>query len=237
MSTLEQKKSSRPSAPAKQPNYIYLGLNESGRIRLQQGDKTLFINGAVYASTKPIVGRTKIALVPINATPGYKRQPEHKKHLVRTATGETLRVIGLVEKILTPAASLEKKSVRTILTSTSNAPNSLSSPSKPPINNAAPATVSASLKPAVSQPVDAKKAAKLVRLQKEFQRVAAQRTSGVDPTVRMAFVAYYLGESESNLYRRRADGQFPTPIQRGKGTFWRMSDLDAFKTGTWKPAP
>ncbi len=236
MSTLEQKKSSLQTAPAKQPKYIYLGLNESGRVRLQLGDKTLLINGAVYASTKPVAGRTKIALVPINATLGYKRQPEHKKYLVRTATGETLRVIGIIEKIHTPVVSLEKKSVRTILTSTSNAPNSLSSPSKPPVKHAAPDSVPVSLKQAVSKPVDTKKEAKLARLQKEFQRVAAQRTSGVDPTVRMAFVAYYLGESESNLYRRRADGQFPTSIQRGKGTFWRMSDLDAFKAGTWKPA-
>ncbi|QDL56686.1 hypothetical protein EXZ61_05520 [Rhodoferax aquaticus] len=56
----------------------------------------------------------------------------------------------------------------------------------------------------------------------------------MDPAVRIAFAAHYLGESESNLYRRRADGQFPKPIQRGKGAFWLMSDLDAFKAGTWK---
>jgi predicted DNA-binding transcriptional regulator AlpA len=229
MSILEQKKSSPQPNPAKQPKYIYLGLNESGRIRLQLGDKTLLINGAVYAGTTPAAGHTKIVLVPVNATPGYQREPEHKKFLAQTATGETFRIIGTVEKTRSPAAHIQKKSVRTILNSAANAPDSqLLAPA-----SLSKHTTSAPSKPAPSKPIDAKKYAKLARLQKEFQRVNAQRANGIDPTVRMAFAAHYLGESESNLYRRRAEGQFPKPIQRGKGTFWLMSDLDAFKAGTW----
>lgn len=235
MSTLAQKNSPLQPAPAKQPKYIYLGLNESGRIRLQLGDITVLIKGAVYASNAPAAGRTKIVLVPVNATPGYQREPAHKKFLARTSTGETFRIIGTVEKTLTSTAPIQKKSVRTILTNTSNTPdNPHRAPAAPP-THATPATVPAPAKLAQSKPVDAKKQAKLARLQKEFQRVNAQRASGIDPAVRMAFAAHYLGESESNLYRRRADGQFPQPIQRGKGTFWLMSDLDAFKAGTWKP--
>lgn len=235
MSTLAPKNSPLQPTSAKQPKYIYLGLNESGRIRLQLGDKTVLIKGAVYASTAPAAGHTKIVLVPVNATPGYQREPEHKKLLARTRTGETFRIIGTVEKTIT-TAPIQKKSVRTILSTASNTPdNPHRAPVAPP-RHATSATVSVPAKPAQPKPADAKKQAKLARLQKEFQRVTNQRASGLDPTVRMAFAAYYLGESESNLYRRRAEGQFPKPIQRGKGTFWRMSDLDAFKAGTWKPA-
>ena len=234
MSTVQSKKPAAQSALEKHPKYLYLGLNESGRIRLKLEGKTLLINGAVYAYTAPAPGHTKVVLVPVNSTPGYKRASEHKKYLVHTETGETFRVIGTVEKTLTSSAPIQKKSVRTILGSAANAPvNSPRAPA-PPSKLALPATVPSAAIPAQSKPIDAKKQAKLARLQKEFQRVNAQRASGIDPAVRMAFAAHYLGESESNLYRRRADGQFPKPIQRGKGTFWLMSDLDAFKAGTWK---
>lgn len=235
MSTVQSNKPPSQSEPKKRLKYIYLGLNESGRIRLKLEDKTLLINGAVYASTAPAPGHTKVVLVTVNSTPGYKRAPEHKKYLAHTETGETFRIIGTVEKTLTSAAPIQKKSVRTILGSTANAPvNSPRAPA-PSSKLALPATISSAAKPAQSEPIDAKKQAKLARLQKEFQRVNAQRASGIDPSVRMAFAAHYLGESESNLYRRRAEGSFPQPILRGKGAFWLMSVLDAFKAGGWKP--
>ncbi len=234
MSTVQPKKPSSQSAPKKRPKYKYLGLNESGRIRLKVEDKTLLINGAVYASTAPAPGHTKVVLVTVNSTPGYKRAPEHKKYLAHTETGEAFRIIGTVERTLSPSAPIQKKGVRTILGSSGNASASLPSAPAPLSNQALPATIPPATQPAHSKPIDAKEQAKLARLQKEFQRVNAQRASGIDPAVRMAFAAHYLGESESNLYRRRADGQFPKAIQRGKGTFWLMSDLDAFKAGTWK---
>jgi predicted DNA-binding transcriptional regulator AlpA len=234
MSTVQSKKPPAQSAPQEHPKYKYLGLNESGRIRLKLESKTLLINGAVYASNAPAPGHTKVVLVPVNSTPGYKRAQEHKKYLAHTDTGETFRIIGTVEKILGPSAPIQRKSVRTILGSAANAPVNSPRVPAPTSKYALPATVPLPAKPALSEPIDAKKQAKLARLQKEFQRVNIQRASGIDPSVRMAFAAHYLGESESNLYRRRAEGQFPKPIQRGKGTFWLMSDLDAFKAGTWK---
>jgi predicted DNA-binding transcriptional regulator AlpA len=236
MSTSPTKNSLSTANRPKQQPYTYAGLNEAGRICLQRDSKTLLINGAVYASTTPAAGQTKVVLVTFNATPGYQRDPQHKKYLARTATGETFRVIGTVEKVLTPATHIVKKSVRTIIHSSrdiGSQPASTVSSAKPSI--AAPIQPASQPKPVEQAAPDTKKQAKLARLQKEFQRVNAQRANGIDPAVRMAFAAHYLGESESNLHRRRAKGQFPQSIQRGKGMFWLMSDLDAFKAGTWKP--
>ena len=236
MSTPPSKITPVESSQPKQPQYTYTGLNDSGRIRLTRDGKTLLINGAVYASTAPPAGNTKIVLVPLNATPGYKREPNHKKYLARTATGETFRVIGAIEQILMPAAPIEKKSIRTLVdnaTAPENQKSLRASTTQLTTPVAVPPPPQTKLTPA--HLLDTKKHAKLARLEKEFQRVIAQRASGIDPAVRMAFVAHYLGESESNLYRKKAEGQFPYSIQRGKGTFWLLSDLDAFKKGAWKP--
>jgi hypothetical protein len=187
MSTLSQKKSPLQTTPAKQPKYIYLGLNESGRIRLELGDKTLLINGAVYASTTPATGQTKVVLVPVNSTPGYQREPSHKKFLARTPTGETFRIIGTVENTLT-TAPIQKKGVRTILSSASNTQdNPTLAPASSP-KHATPATVPAPPKPAQPKPADAKKQAKLARLQKEFKRVNL-KTAVTRPPRGLAVVA------------------------------------------------
>jgi predicted DNA-binding transcriptional regulator AlpA len=226
MSTPVSKKSPTSPSLSKPPPYIYAGLNETGRICLKRDSKTLLINGAVYASTNPVEGQTKVVLVPLNTTPGYQRDSQHKKYLARTATGETFRVIGTVEKVQVSATPIVKKSIRTIIHSSSDIgsqPAPTVSPTKPSI--AAPIRPASQPKPAEQAAPDTKKEAKLARLQKEFDRVTAQRAKGDDPTVRMAFAAYYLGESESNLYRRRAEGQFPQPIMRGH-TFNHFFGID-----------
>ena len=231
MSTLIQKKSNVQSTSARLPKYSYTGLNESGRVCLKCGDKTLLINGAVYASTTPVAGRTKFVLVSVNATPGYQRKPEHKQFTAGTATGEIYRIIGTVERTLTPATLIQNKDVHSIFSSNANLSDDSAVASTSAPRDPAPALS----KPEQPKPADTNRQSKLARLHKEFERVNAQRANGIDPAVRMAFAAHYLGESESNLYRRRNKGQFPKSIQRGKGTFWLMSVLDALKSGTWKP--
>lgn len=231
MSTLIQKKSNVQSTSAKLPKYSYRGLNESGRVCLKCGDKTLLINGAVYASTTPVAGRTKFVLVSVNATPGYQRKPEHKQFTAETTTGEIYRIIGTVETTLTPATLIQNKDVHSIFSSNANLSDDSAVASTSAPRDPAPALS----KPEQPKPADTNRQSKLARLHKEFERVNAQRANGIDPAVRMAFAAHYLGESESNLYRRRNKGQFPKSVQRGRGTFWLMSVLDALKSGTWKP--
>ena len=235
MSTLIQKKSNVQSTSAKLPKYSYRGLNESGRVCLKCGDKTLLINGAVYASTTPVAGRTKFVLVSVNATPGYQRKPEHKQFTAETTTGEIYRIIGTVETTLTPATLIQNKDVHSIFSSNANLSDDSAVASTSTSTSAPRHPAPALSKPEQPKPADTNRQSKLARLHKEFERVNAQRANGIDPAVRMAFAAHYLGESESNLYRRRNKGQFPKSVQRGRGTFWLMSVLDALKSGTWKP--
>lgn len=238
MSTLKSKESPATApSPSKQRPYFYAGLNGAGRICLERDGKTLVVNGAVYASTTPAAGQTKVVLVPLNSTPDYQRNPQHKKYLARTATGETFRVIGVVEEVRDAVVPIKRKGIRTLVSVPAKPldirPNRPASPPKHPVTTSVqPAKAP---RPAATLTADDKKKAKLARLEELFQRVMVLRDRGIDPDVRMAFVAYYLGESQANLYRRCAAGQFPTPIRRGRSTYWFLSQLDAFKAGTWKP--
>jgi predicted DNA-binding transcriptional regulator AlpA len=221
--------------PSKARVYDYTGLNESGLIRLQRSGQTLLVRGAVYARVSPTPEKAKTLLVKVNTTPGFERSPQDKSFLARSLTGEIFRIMGIVEKTVKPVQGVEIKRVHTFVQRPSQM---LDVQNKPLTKHEAHST--AQLPPQSKdshQPLgDVKKEAKLARLNREFQRVNAQRASSIDPAVRMAFAAHYLGESESNLYRKKAEGQFPQAIQRGKGAFWLMSDLDAFKAGTWRPA-
>lgn len=67
---------------------------------------------------------------------------------------------------------------------------------------------------------------------RELERIAAHRAAGLDPDLRMEFIVDYLGESRATLYRKMGKS-FPMPIKRGKGSFWPMSQIDAYKAGTY----
>lgn len=70
----------------------------------------------------------------------------------------------------------------------------------------------------------------VARFHRDLSQVSAQRNEGLDPHVRMSFVSLYLSESKANLYRKMGKG-FPKPIKRGHGSFWPMSQIEAYKAG------
>lgn len=61
--------------------------------------------------------------------------------------------------------------------------------------------------------------------------IAAQRQAGLDPDVRMSFIVTYVGESRANIYRKMGK-EFPMPTKRGRGSFWPLSVIDAYKAKT-----
>lgn len=73
----------------------------------------------------------------------------------------------------------------------------------------------------------------------DLQRIRQSLDAGLDPDVRIDFIAPYLGESRANLYRKMklAPPQFPNPIKRGHGSFWPFSLVEAYRKGEWKPQP
>lgn len=65
----------------------------------------------------------------------------------------------------------------------------------------------------------------------ELERVGLARAAGLDPDVRMEFISLFLNESRANIYRKLKLGQFPEPVKRGRGSFWPMSTIEAYKAG------
>ena len=65
----------------------------------------------------------------------------------------------------------------------------------------------------------------------ELERIGLARAAGLDPDVRMEFIALFLNESRANIYRKLKLGQFPEPVKRGRGSFWPMSTIEAYKAG------
>ena len=73
----------------------------------------------------------------------------------------------------------------------------------------------------------------------DLQRIRQSLDAGVDPDVRIDFIAAHVSESRANLYRKMklTPPQFPNPIKRGRGSFWPFSLVEAYRKGEWKPQP
>lgn len=72
-----------------------------------------------------------------------------------------------------------------------------------------------------------------------LQRIRQSLDAGVDPDVRIDFIAAHVSESRANLYRKMklTPPQFPNPIKRGHGSFWPFSVIEAYRKSEWKPQP
>jgi predicted DNA-binding transcriptional regulator AlpA len=199
----------------KKPNgapvvYSYRGQDSHGYFRLHGAGEELLIGGALYAASHPgkmpPSGPRKIALIELKTSPDFVRDREQDSTFpVRTATGERLRVIG---KIVHASRLLEVKKHRVF--------------SPAPIEPVAP-------KPTVAPPKKARgKPTKEQQLEREGKRVADLAAQGHDPEVRMKFVAWYIGMSASNLYKKIEAGTFPPQTKRDSGSYWKFSTLQAY---------
>lgn len=77
-----------------------------------------------------------------------------------------------------------------------------------------------------------------LRYQRELARVRMAHAAGQDPDVRMTFIVSYVGESRAGLYAKMSatPQKFPSPIKRGRSSFWPLSVIDAYRKGKWVPA-
>ena len=73
--------------------------------------------------------------------------------------------------------------------------------------------------------------------EEEVKRIGVARAAGLDPDVRMNFIPKYLGESRASLYAKMnaTPQKFPSPIKRGRGSFWPLSVIDAYRRSEWVP--
>jgi predicted DNA-binding transcriptional regulator AlpA len=191
------------------------GLSPNGHIRVKHQGQNYSVTGTL-SERRPRTdgtGKLKWSRHLIASTPGYQESAYSDKSIVAhcPTTGKSYRVTGLFKK-LNP---------------------------KPILTNCHSEDVSASIEcqsqneksesPLVVK-VDGRIQRTQVAFQREFEVIAAQRAAGLDPDLRMSFIPAFLGESKASLYRKMGKG-FPQPIKRGKGSFWPMSQIEAYKAG------
>jgi predicted DNA-binding transcriptional regulator AlpA len=232
MSTSARASSPTSVKPVPSRVYTYQGLDSDGRIRLSRQGQELRVVGIVYAASTPPAGVKKVVLVQVNASPNYRRDDKDKTYVVRSTSGESFRVVGQAqvtasvvaqpnsERMAVPAASMPGRKPE-------HQAEGLPSASAAELLEA-PALISG--KPSKAE-VPRKKPAPT---NEEVQRVARLRADGMDPTVRMAYVSFYIGESPANLYKKILRNEFPAPNKVGNGSFWLLSTLDAYKERRWK---
>lgn len=68
----------------------------------------------------------------------------------------------------------------------------------------------------------------------ELADISADIKAGLDPYVRHSFIVRYLRESRATLYRKMKQDLFPKPVKRDRGSFWPMSQIEAYKRGEYK---
>lgn len=193
----------------------YHGQKLDGRLRIKENGVNYLVTGMV-AERRPrtdATGQQKWSRHLIASTPSYQASVFNEKSVVAhcPTTGKSYRVTGLF-KMLNP---------KPIVTTCQSEEGSTSIPYQSQID-----------KP--KHPLTAKIVGGIQRTQAAFQRefevIAAQRAAGLDPDLRMSFISVFLNESKANLYRKMGKG-FPPPIKRGKGSFWPMSQIEAYKAG------
>ena len=65
----------------------------------------------------------------------------------------------------------------------------------------------------------------------DMVRVKAALEAGLDPTVKLPFVATHTQRSPATLYRDIASGHLPKPTKVGRSSSWRFSDVEAYRAG------
>lgn len=182
------------------------GQSSNGCIRVKHQGQNHLVTGQLQERhcSKDALGMVKIVYHLVSTTPGYQPSPLRDKtvNAVCPDTGKRFRVIGSFKTLAPKFVSITHKTA-----------------------DAAPAIAveTVAKRPVVrSEPNPA--------FAREYFVIAAQRAAGLDPDLRMSFIPEFLQESKANLYRKMGKG-FPHPIKRGKGSFWPMSQIEAYKAG------
>jgi predicted DNA-binding transcriptional regulator AlpA len=181
--------------------YIYLGLRKDGRIRLTQNAEQVLYAGIVY-----------------------QLRPKHNAGGKRTWVRKLLQT--------TPGFRADSDSDESFIAFSPDGVTRYRVIGKrrrlQPSQSKADAKPQRSALPDEAQPVSRRRNMK--SFDDTCEAIAVQQAAGLDPFVRMWFITKYLDESRANLYRKIGH-TFPRPIKRGRGSFWPMSAIEAYKSG------
>lgn len=216
-------------------SYAFQGQNRDGLFVLESPYERVLIFGVLLTKLATAPGSKRVAWAMVKSSPGYVYDKAHKAHPVSTATGERYRVRGIVKAVesLRPQPPLKPKKPELVITHQQPEGTELATNVAADVPSQAPKSVISPAAKKAKQP--AHRPSKPERIHAEMLRVETLRSQGSDPTVRIAFAAHYVGESQATLYRKIKVGQFPQGIKREIGVFWHLSLLDAYKEGRWQP--
>lgn len=57
-----------------------------------------------------------------------------------------------------------------------------------------------------------------------------------DRIIRLDEVMHRAGIKRATIYKHIADGRFPAPRKIGSASGWKLSEINAWVSGTWTPA-
>lgn len=199
--------------PADASKYEYHGFNAQGQFRASKNGITHLVSGILYErrSYADVTGRTKWKRYKVAATPGYVSHAAAERSVVALCvnSGVAYRIVGVFQ--------------------TESAPYSDAVVARAVDMTASDASLPAHEQHGIHAIFDKSHQVKANK-RYDFASIVAQRQAGLDPDLRMSFIAIFLNESKANLYRKMGKG-FPPPIKRGKGSFWPMSQIEAYKAG------
>jgi predicted DNA-binding transcriptional regulator AlpA len=208
----------QPASPAHdsqiQPlEHTYYGKNSNGRFRVEHEGQRALVDGTLYRlreSTEK--GKKRWLRKLVSTTPGYCHDVRDYSFLAKGGiSGQRFRITGKMDFF--PSKSVyEQGNALEVVESFFNGTLQV-----PPLQ--------------IDQPIVERRNASIQTHKQELELIAEQIAAGFDPTVRILFVSKYLGESRATLYRKMGKS-FPMPIKRGKGSFWSMSQIDAYKVGS-----
>lgn len=199
--------------------YTYLGINESGNLRLRSETEELHVTGVLYTVSNPgkvLPGKPKkVAWFELEASPGFTRNPKLDSNFsVKTSSGVRLRVVG---HVASRTKLLVTKNRRVIL--------------RTPI--ASPTTPEDTPNKALTQPTikrtRSKKPNEDEQFARELERVTTLSAKGIDPDIHMSFLHKVVGKSRSQMHKDIALGKFPKPIKQGHSATWKYSTLQKYQ--------
>ena len=209
-----------PSSTTEVAVGVYCGPHPDGRHRVKRSDKRYLVAGAVYdhLGDQAEPGKSCWCATPRLTSPGFDAsKPETKTSILHVENSSALvRVVG----IFTPHVK-----------NTDAKPNAATVavaqdvPVQPGLD--LPGVCDAGTSSRKKRPTPAVND----RVASEFERVGQAVRSGLDPDVKLAFVAAYLQLSRATVYRHiaKGTGKFPPGTVRAGGRFWRYSEIEAYR--------
>ena len=199
---------------------VYSGPQSNHQLRVTLSDKRYLVAGAVYdhLGDQAEPGKSCWRATPRLTSPGFDvSNPDTKTSILRDeVSGALVRVVGIFTLYV---MNTDAKPNAATVAPAQDAPVQAGLDLQGVCDAGAPSRKKRPT-PAAND-----------RVASEFERVGQAVRSGLDPDVKLPFVAAYLQLSRATVYRHiaKGTGKFPPGTVRAGGRFWRYSEIEAYR--------